>query len=89
LHKNLVETVSELPLSAGQLQPVATDHAPTALAPEQTVALASEDMPTIEVDAPVPADESDAETMAPEDGDAAGEADVRSGRRSHGSALPR
>jgi Protein of unknown function (DUF3306) len=87
LHKKLAETVSELPISAGQRQTVVTDEEPTAL--DQIAPPASDGLPAVEVDVPASTDDSSEETMASEDGDAAGEDDFSSNRRSHGSALPR
>jgi Protein of unknown function (DUF3306) len=89
LRKQLAETVSEMPISAGQRQPVVTDQEPTALAIDQTALPASDGLPAVEVDVPPPTDDSSGETMASEDDDAAGEDDFPSNRRSHGSALPR
>jgi hypothetical protein len=87
--KKLAETVSELPISAGQRQSVVTDQEPTALALDQTAPPASDGLPAVEVDVPVSTDDSSGETMASEDDDAAGEDDFPSNRRLHGSALPR
>jgi hypothetical protein len=89
LRKKLAETVSELPISAGQRQSVITDQEPTALALDQTAPPASDGLPAVEVDVPASTDERSRETMASEDDDAAGEDDFLSNRRSHGSALPR
>ncbi len=88
LHKKLVETVSELPISAGQ-QSVAMDQASTTLALDQTAPPASDGLPAIEVDDGASTDDSSGEATAREHRDAAGEDEFSSNRRSHGSALPR
>jgi Protein of unknown function (DUF3306) len=89
LHRKFAETVSELPISAGQRQSVVTDQEPTALALDRTAPPASDGLSAVEVDVPASTEDGSGETMASKDDDAAVEDDFPSNRRSHGSALPR